>query len=120
MIKSDIGNASSNSSSRGGSRTGIELGQLLHAAALGEVGAIKGLLDEGIVDVNQADYDGRTALHLAASEGKVEAVRALLERGADPNPKDRYGNTVGAPGAVQCIRVRYYSAVVLDTIVHLC
>jgi ankyrin repeat protein len=43
------------------------------------------------VDVNVTDYDGRSALHLAASEGKVDAVRALLVRGASIDLRDRWG-----------------------------
>lgn len=79
------------SSTRG--KPGIELGQLLHAASAGNVEAIKGILQEGKVHVNDADYDGRTALHLACSEGRVDAVRLLLELGSEVNPRDRYGNT---------------------------
>lgn len=45
-------------------------------------------------DVNSHDYDGRSALHLAASEGKLGAVQLLLERGARVNPLDRWGGTV--------------------------
>ena len=44
-------------------------------------------------DPNVADYDGRTALMLAASEGWVDAVRWLLAAGADPALKDRHGHT---------------------------
>ena len=31
------------------------------------------------VDMNLGDYDGRTALHLAAAEGHVRCVKFLLE-----------------------------------------
>ena len=31
------------------------------------------------VDMNLGDYDGRTALHLAAAEGHLRCVRFLLE-----------------------------------------
>ena len=41
----------------------------------------------------QRDYDGRTALHIAAAEGQFEAARLLLERGADPKRRDRFGST---------------------------
>lgn len=44
-------------------------------------------------DVNAADYDSRTALHLAASEGRVDVVKFLLAQGANINCKDRLGGT---------------------------
>ena len=40
-----------------------------------------------------SDYDGRTAMHLAASEGQVKVVRWLVERGVRCNPRDRWGGT---------------------------
>lgn len=46
------------------------------------------------VDINMSDYDGRTALHLASSEGHSAAVSFLLEIcGADPTVRDRWGNS---------------------------
>lgn len=40
-----------------------------------------------------ADYDRRTALHLAASEGHAKIVGVLLNNGADATFKDRFGHT---------------------------
>ena len=42
------------------------------------------------MDVNEGDYDKRTAIHLAAGEGHLEIVRALVEAGANPNAEDRW------------------------------
>ncbi|KAM9829222.1 glutaminase kidney isoform, mitochondrial [Syngnathus typhle] len=46
------------------------------------------------LDMNQRDYDSRTALHVAASEGHIEAVIFLTDEcKVDPYIKDRWGNT---------------------------
>ncbi len=42
--------------------------------------------------INSYDYDGRTALSLAASEGHLQAVKYLVVHGADPMHKDARGN----------------------------
>lgn len=42
------------------------------------------------VDVNAVDYDGRSALHVAAAEGHTEVIRFLLKNaGANAALKDR-------------------------------
>ena len=42
------------------------------------------------VDMNLGDYDGRTALHLAAAEGHARCVKFLLDTcGVKHDPKDR-------------------------------
>ena len=43
--------------------------------------------------MNESDYYGRTALHLAAGEGHVELIQWLLDNGADVEAKDRDGRT---------------------------
>ncbi|KAI3355909.1 hypothetical protein L3Q82_004456 [Scortum barcoo] len=46
------------------------------------------------MDMEQRDYDSRTALHVAAAEGHTEVVRFLLEAcKVNPVPVDRWGNT---------------------------
>jgi lysophospholipase len=62
------------------------------AGALGDVTAL-GRLISGGGDVDAADYDGRTALHLAAAEGHLDAVRLLLGKGARADVADRWGST---------------------------
>uniref|UniRef100_A0AAR2LZR4 glutaminase n=1 Tax=Pygocentrus nattereri TaxID=42514 RepID=A0AAR2LZR4_PYGNA len=66
---------------------------LLFAAYTGDVSALRRFALSS-VDMEQRDYDSRTALHVAAAEGHVEVVRFLLEAcKVNPVPKDRWGNT---------------------------
>ncbi|GKV06443.1 hypothetical protein SLEP1_g18341 [Rubroshorea leprosula] len=48
------------------------------------------LLKRGL-DPNEADNNGRTALHIAASKGSENCVLLLLDYGAEPNCKDSDG-----------------------------
>lgn len=66
--------------------------KLLFAAASGDLVTCQRVLATG-GDINLADYDARTALHVAASEGHAEVVTFLLAHGAKVNPSDRWGNT---------------------------
>ncbi|KAL4368370.1 hypothetical protein GQ457_05G000590 [Hibiscus cannabinus] len=66
--------------------------RLLQCASKGDKAGVIQELEKG-VEPNGADYDRRTALHLAACEGWTEVVVLLLEKGADVNSLDRWGRT---------------------------
>ena len=55
------------------------------AAAFGRIERLRALLDEDPANANAWSPDGFTALHLAIFGGSEEAVRLLIERGADLN-----------------------------------
>ena len=63
--------------------------ELCRAAASGDLDQLRSLAAGG-TDVNLADYDRRTAIHLAASEGLLDVVVCLVEElKASANPVDR-------------------------------
>ena len=71
--------------------------------ANGEMAKVKLMLtccDEPKKAVNLADYDGGTPLMLAAAEGHHELVQYLMEVGADPKAKDRFGLTASDAAAL--------------------
>lgn len=84
--------------------SGNRLTNLIKAAADGDLDEVKTLLkvfQKNMVNtktssagptfnVNEGDYDKRTALHLAAGEGHLKVVEALVNAGADPNVEDRW------------------------------
>uniref|UniRef100_A0A8C7W3Y2 glutaminase n=1 Tax=Oncorhynchus mykiss TaxID=8022 RepID=A0A8C7W3Y2_ONCMY len=66
---------------------------LLFAAYTGDVSALRRFALSSM-DMEQRDYDSRTALHVAAAEGHAEVVRFLLEAcKVNPVPRDRWDNT---------------------------
>ena len=66
---------------------------LIESAALGDVASVSQSLAKG-VDPNVGDYDGRTALHVAATLGQMRVVEALLRSPtALVDVFDRWGKT---------------------------
>ncbi|XP_071991115.1 glutaminase liver isoform, mitochondrial isoform X4 [Engystomops pustulosus] len=65
---------------------------LLFAAYSGDVSALRRFALSAM-DMEQKDYDSRTALHVAAAEGHMDVVRFLID-GCKVNPfvEDRWGN----------------------------
>ncbi|MEE4210520.1 MAG: glutaminase A [Parvularcula sp.] len=72
-------------------READEVAYLCNAAAKGDVGELRRLVAAG-VDPELADYDGRTALHIAAREGQADAVRYLTTVYGRADPKDKNGH----------------------------
>ncbi|XP_062150835.1 potassium channel SKOR-like [Alnus glutinosa] len=65
---------------------------LCTAVAKGDSDFLKRILSNGI-DPNSRDYDHRTPLHVAASEGLYLIAQLLVEAGANVFSKDRWGNS---------------------------
>ena len=67
--------------------------KLLLAASHGDKRALERAYMSGF-DMDLGDYDNRTALHLACSEGHIASVKFLVEIcNVDVNVRDRWGNT---------------------------
>ncbi|VDN40517.1 unnamed protein product, partial [Dibothriocephalus latus] len=62
---------------------------LSEACLSGDEEAVKLFLSSGECDVNEIGIDGETVLACAVSKNAVPIVELLLQRGADPNPKEK-------------------------------
>src|SRR5579885_3501182 len=61
---------------------------LHHAAKVGDVAAIQRLASPGSPDLNAVNPSDETPLDIAAQNGQAAAAAALLELGANPNPRN--------------------------------
>lgn len=66
--------------------------QLMNASAGGVRDLVLNKLEKG-ASADFADYDRRTALHIASSNGHPAVAQLLIEYGADVNARDRWGST---------------------------
>ena len=66
--------------------------ELCTAASAGNMEKTRQLLEDG-ADANTADYDQRTALHIACSDGHLGVVQLLVDAGALILVHDRWGST---------------------------
>jgi glutaminase len=71
-----------------------EICQLLMHVQSGSMEEIKSMLEINKNLINEKDYDFRTALHIAASEGNLEVVQMLFQKGCEVNPVDRFVNKI--------------------------
>eukprot|EP00965_Chrysotila_dentata_P174642 5765644-Pleurochrysis_carterae.AAC.1 len=65
----------------------------LLAASKGDEAKVQLFLSENEEMLHFVDYDKRSALHVAASEGQMQMVKLLHSRGAVINRIDRWGGT---------------------------
>jgi len=68
--------------------------KLLQAVARNDIEGVKIILSADPTRVNFRDYDRRTAVHVASSEGHLNLVRYLVDQcGAKVNRSDRWGGS---------------------------
>jgi ankyrin repeat protein len=81
---------------------------LLSAAAQGDVGVVRRLIDAG-TQLETRDAQGRTALLLATHGNHVEVARTLIAAGADVNAKDSIQDSpylyAGAEGRTEILKM---------------
>jgi glutaminase len=66
--------------------------QFFYSCFENDIMIVRKMIRAGI-NVNMKDYDSRTALHIACSEGNYEIVKLLLDNVADPFVQDRWGQS---------------------------
>ncbi|MEO7134036.1 MAG: ankyrin repeat domain-containing protein [Vicinamibacterales bacterium] len=62
-------------------------------APIGQLAAVKYLVEAAGADVNARDHEGHTAMHHAAARGDTEMLKYLVSKGADPKAVNREGQT---------------------------
>ena len=91
---------------------------LLEAAYGGHLAVVQYLIENG-TNVNRANTDGWTALHLAAQQGHLPVVQYLIENGTDINSKASNGGTAlhaaAATGMLEVVQYLLKNGADLDS-----
>jgi ankyrin repeat protein len=66
--------------------------ELRDAVLTGDADEVALLARKG-ANLNQVDYNGRSALHMACAEGNYKVGEVMIQQGANINMKDRWGQT---------------------------
>jgi ankyrin repeat protein len=66
--------------------------QMLECLASGRFAMAKHLLESG-ADADACDFNGNSAIHLAARKSNLEMIAALIGAGANINVRDSFGMT---------------------------
>ncbi|KOO25507.1 ankyrin repeat-containing protein, partial [Chrysochromulina tobinii] len=66
---------------------------LIYASMYGREGIVRLLLEAEAIEVNATNIHDGTALHYAAGNGHLAVAKRLLEGGADPTLRTKYGQT---------------------------
>lgn len=71
-----------------------DIRDIIEICAIGDLNSLKYYQLKNI-NFDISDYDGRTSLHLASSNGHLNIIKYLIEHSLlkNINPKDRWGNT---------------------------
>ncbi|KAJ3119447.1 hypothetical protein HK100_000320, partial [Physocladia obscura] len=91
LRETDIGGAADGSG--GGIEKVLIPTVLCHAVRNGDLEALTEVCKQYGSLISVGDYDGRTPLHIAASENHYNAVELLLLHGASVHERDRYGHS---------------------------
>ena len=62
-------------------------------APIGQLAAVRFLVEVAGADINARDHEGNTAMHHAAARGDTEMIKYLVSKGADPKAVNREGQT---------------------------
>jgi ankyrin repeat protein len=85
------------------------LSPLCVAASKGDVSEVRRLLDSGRANIKEHDGRGRTPLHYAVSYGQTNAVKLLLDKGADADARNYWLQTplhvAASLGSIEVVRV---------------
>ncbi len=76
-------------------------GKTILMYASGHIGVVRFLIDDCNLDVNAKDNEDCTTLMHAAESGHLEAIKFLIEKGANVNAQNKYGSTALMAAAQQ-------------------